>query len=150
MSNVEELSRFCQQVLEQGKTLAEMRDISAQELENIYSRGFDYYQQGDYTRALDDFSYLVIHNPWDRRFYIALGSTLQNMKQYREALSFFGLALFMDSCDPTASYRIAQCLIELRETVSARDALQTAIQQSYSDPKHTQIRNMANRLLSTL
>lgn len=150
MNNTEDLSRFCKQLLEQGKTLAELTDVSLQELENVYSRGFGSYQQGHYSRALEDFSYLVIHNPWDRRFYIALGSTLQCMERYKEALSFFALALFMDSCDPAASYRIAECFIGLKEITSARDALQTAIQQSYSNPEHVDIRNMSIRLLSTL
>ncbi|WP_108650441.1 SycD/LcrH family type III secretion system chaperone [Dongshaea marina] len=150
MSDFKELSLFCQQVLEQGKSLAELKNISPQELERVYSRAFDSYQNGCYSCALEDFSYLVIHNPWDRRFHIALGSTLQNLGQYQDALSFFGLALFMDACDPLPSYRIAQCLIELRELSSARDALQTAVQQSYSDPEHEQIRELANSLLLTL
>ncbi|CAH0536021.1 SycD/LcrH family type III secretion system chaperone [Vibrio marisflavi] len=150
MSNIEELSVFCQQVLEQGKTLADLKDISLQELECVYSRGFDRFQHEDFASALEDFSYLIFHNPWDRRFHIALGSTLYCMKRYRDALNFFGLALFMDACDPIASYKIAQCLIELREIAAARDALQTAIQQSYSDPTHTHIRDIANNLLSTL
>ncbi|WP_152829821.1 CesD/SycD/LcrH family type III secretion system chaperone [Shewanella sp. YLB-07] len=131
-------------------TLAEMAGLTSQDLEAIYDSGQNKYQAGFPAQAIVDFTYLVMHQPWDRRFHMALASTLHWLGEFQHALTFYGYALVMDACDPGASFRIAQCLLSLDEESAAIEALQTAITQSFSHPEHHEIGVLAQELLTKL
>lgn len=147
---IKSLDEMCQALLVEGATLASLSGISNEELERVYARGYESYQAGHYGEALVDFTYLVMHQPWDRRFHMALGSALHQEGEYQSALKFYGYALFMNACDPGPSYAIAQCLLALGEEADAREALQTAIEQSYTDPQYHTIGVMAQELLQKI
>lgn len=147
---IKNLDEMCKALLVDGETFASLSEISVEELERIYTRGYESYHAGRYDEALVDFTYLVMHQPWDRRFHMALGSALHQEGEFQHALKFYGYALFMDACDPTPTLAIAQCLLALGEQVDAREALQTAIEQSYSDPKYHSVKETASALLEKL
>ena len=148
--DVKKLEEACQLALVEHKTLAEINGISSAELEEVYASGLDKYNQQKPEEAITDFTYLVMHQPWDRRFHMALGSTLHWLGEYTHAMNFYGYALVMDACDPGATFRIAQCFISLGDETAAIDALQTAITQSFTKPEHYDVGQHARKLLEEL
>ncbi|MGB0895603.1 MAG: CesD/SycD/LcrH family type III secretion system chaperone [Parashewanella sp.] len=148
--DLEKLEEICQAMLIDHKSLAEVIGVSLQELEDIYVKGLEKYNNGKPEEAVADFTYLVMHQPWDRRFHMALGSTLHWLGQFKHAMNFYSYALVMDACDPGATFRIAQCFLSLDDEVSAIDALQTAIEQSYIKPEYHQIGQLSRQLLDEI
>ncbi len=149
-TDLKKLSEICKKALADHKTLAQIKKIAPSELEQIYARGLEKYNAGKPELAMEEFSYLVMHMPWDRRFQMALGSTLHWLGEFKHALNFYGYAMIMDACDPGAAFRIAQCFLSLGDEPSARKALQTAVEQSYIDPDDHHIGDKARRLLDEL
>lgn len=146
----EKLEAACQLALVNQQTLAEQVGLTSQDLELIYQSGTSKYQMGLPAEAIVDFTYLVMHQPWDRRFHLGLGSCLHWLGEYQHALTFYGYALVMDACSPEASFRIAQCFLSLNDDAAAIEALQMAISQSYSEPEHHFVGDQAQQLLSAL
>ncbi len=144
------IDQVCQQIMGEYKTLAEINNISSEELEEIYRRGLEDYQQSHLEQAMASFGYLVLHQPWDRRFHLAFASTLHWAGDYQRALTFYSYALAMDACDPASSFRMAQCLVSLGDENSAIEALQLAIKQSYSKPEYRETGELAQSLLDQL
>ncbi|NRD74523.1 CesD/SycD/LcrH family type III secretion system chaperone [Shewanella sp. VB17] len=148
--DIEQLQAACQLALVEQKTLAELAGLSSQDLERVYDSGLGKYQAGLPAEAIVDFTYLVMHQPWDRRFHLALASSFQWLGECRHALIFYGYALAMDACDPSTSFRIGQCLLSLDGEAAAIEALQMAIKQSYSKPEYHGVGVQAQALLEMI
>ena len=118
--------------------------------EEVYARGYAAWQEQDYDRALVDFSWLVMTQPWSWRAHIALAGALMMQKEYVLAMNYYGYALMLDACHPEPMYQIAVCLKALGELSEARDALQSALTMSYEDPSYSTVRANAEQMLSQL
>ncbi|WP_133405447.1 CesD/SycD/LcrH family type III secretion system chaperone [Parashewanella tropica] len=148
--DIKQLEEACRLALVEHKTLAEAKGMTPQELEDVYAKGLEKYHAEKPEEALADFSYLVMHQPYDRRFHMALGSTFHWLGEFKHAMNFYGYALLMDACDPGATFRIAQCFLSLGDEASAIDALQTAISQSFTKPEHYEVGQHARKLLEEI
>lgn len=49
--------------------------------ETVYARGYASWQEGDYSRAVIDFSWLVMAQPWSWRAHIALAGAWMMLKR---------------------------------------------------------------------
>jgi len=118
--------------------------------DEVYARGYAAWQQRDYDRALVDFSWMVMTQPWSWRAHIALGGVLMMQKEYLLAMNYYGYALMLDAYHPEPVYQIAVCLKAMGELSEARVALQTALTMSYEDPSYSAVRTNAEQMLSQL
>ncbi|WP_231232956.1 SycD/LcrH family type III secretion system chaperone [Salmonella enterica] len=108
------------------------------------------WQEGDYSRAVIDFSWLVMAQPWSWRAHIALAGTWMMLKEYTTAINFYGHALMLDANHPEPVYQTGVCLKMMGEPGLAREAFQTAIKMSYADASWSEIRQNAQIMVDTL
>ncbi|AHF76782.1 Type III secretion chaperone [Sodalis praecaptivus] len=120
------------------------------ELEQRYTGGHQALHSGCYDRALIDFSWLVMSQPWSWRAHVALAGTLMKTKEYQGAMNFYGYALMLDGDHPEPMYQMAVCLQAMGRLADARMALQNAISMSEARPRYSAIRANAYRLLNQL
>lgn len=118
--------------------------------DEVYARGYASWLQRDYDRALVDFSWVVMTQPWSWCAHIALAGVLMMRKEYVLAMNYYGYALILDACHPEPVYQIAVCLKAIGEISEARVALQTALTMSYEDPSYSTVRANAEQMLSQL
>lgn len=118
--------------------------------DEVYARGYAAWEERDYDRALVDFSWLVMTQPWCWRAHIALAGVLMMQKEYIQAINYYCYALMLDAAHPEPVYQIAVCLKALGEFSEARVALQTALTMSYEDPSYATVRANAEQMLSQL
>lgn len=118
--------------------------------DEVYARGYAAWQEEDYDRALVDFSWLVMSQPWSWRAQVALAGALMMQKEYVMAMNYYGYALMLDACHPEPVYQIAVCLKAMGELSEARVALQTALTMSYGDPSYCDVRANAEQMLNQL
>ncbi len=144
--SMEEVLQRCQQAMSEQKTLAELSGMTSDMLEDVYRRGLEHYERAELEDATLCFTYLVMHQPWDRRFHMALGSALHWQEEYQSAVNFYGYALALDARDPGPYFRMAQCLLQLGDTEVATEMLEFAVTHSDRDPAYTEIGTLSRAL----
>lgn len=117
----------CESVLYGNKIFSHVLDYSSSELELFYEKGYNYLISGNLEEACIYFSFLLVQQPYDRRFHFAYACTLKELGDYKNALTFFGYAITMQANDPYAFYHTGVCFMELDEIDAARDALDSCI-----------------------
>jgi len=118
------------QHLADGGTLGDLRGLEDKHYEALYSIGHNQYQLGQYDKAIEMFQFLVLMNPWDRRFPMALGSAYQMTQRYDKALGYYTMAVSLNMMDPIPMFHSAECMAALGHYEEAVEALQFVIRNS--------------------
>lgn len=133
-----------------GVTPAQLRGITPDELEAVYSVTLEQLEAGQLDEALEHASLLVSNDPWDRRYHLALALCLQQYGQYDCAARFYAQALAFDATDALATYRIGECLLAMGDLSDAREAFEAAVKLSWLDGVHASVRQAAQQRLDDL
>lgn len=133
-----------------GVTLAHVRGITPDELEAVYSVSLEELEAGQLDEAFEHASLLVTHDPWDRRYHLALALCLQQQGLHDAAARFYAQALALDATDALAAYRIGECLLAMQEFADAREAFESAVKLSWLDARHLAVREAAQQRLDDL
>jgi len=110
-------------LLKDGATMKELKGISNEELEAVYSLAFGYYQTGRYDDALKLFQFLVLFDHLNAKFWFGLGAVQQVKKDYKNALASYGYSSFLDIQNPKPQLHSAECFIALGDKVNALSAI---------------------------
>jgi type III secretion system low calcium response chaperone LcrH/SycD len=95
----------------------------------LYSLGFNLYNQEDYLQAKIIFQRLVIAEPHEKKFWMALGASLQMLKLYEDALVAWAMASFLQDEDPLPHFHAAECLLCIGKYEEVHKALHEAKQR---------------------
>ncbi len=74
-----------------------LKQLLSVDPETVYASGYASWQKGNYSRAVIDFSWLVMAQPWSWRAHIALAGAWMMLKEYSTAINFYGHALMSAS-----------------------------------------------------
>lgn len=135
--------------LTRGGTLGDLRGLTAKEYEAMFLVGHTLYGQKRYEDAEQVFAFLVMNNPYDRRFSQALGSAKQMLGQYADAISYYSIASLFEMTDPVPTFHTAECLAALGKPEDALDALGFVIKHSIK-PEHNQLKQRAQAMVELL
>ena len=137
-------------VLLHGVTPAQLAGISEAQLEAIYGLAVDDMGAGRLAPALERMSFLVQHQPWERRYQVGLAHALQSVGQWAAAGRFYAQALLTDATDALCAYRSGECLEALGDTEAAREAFETAVALSWIGEGQPELREAALACLDVL
>lgn len=129
---------------------AAINPTQAAATEQRFACGYQALHSGHYERALIDFSWLVMLQPWNWRAHVALAGTLMMTKEYQGAMNFYGYALMLDGGHPEPVYQMGVCLQAMGRLADARMALHSAISMSDGKPHYSAVRANAHSLLNQL
>lgn len=119
----EQLKEAAKKLME-GYTLGAVKGISENELEAVYSVGFNFYQTGKLDEAQKIFSFLVMFNHLSPKFWMGLGAVHQVKKEFDQAITAYGYASFLDLEDPRPQYHAAECFWAKGDRANALSALE--------------------------
>ena len=91
-------------MVHQGLTLAQVRDISPDELEAVYAVLLEALEAGQLDEAFSHATLLVTHDPWDRRYHLALAHCLQQQGLHEAAARFYAQVAAKDGGDDEAMF----------------------------------------------
>lgn len=111
------------QSLLNGEPLKMAKGIDDAQLNAVYSLGFSYYQTGRYDEALKLFKFLVLMDHLCQKYWTALGSAHQMLKNYDDAIKAFAQAALLDLNNPKPMYYAALCHLAKGDKVSAASAV---------------------------
>ena len=114
-------------------TLGELKGISHQELEAVYSLGFTHYRTGRYEDASKLFQFLVLFDHLNPKYWLALGAVQQVAKDYQGAIASYGYASFLDLENPKPQLHAAECFLALGDRQNAASALMALEQYCPTD-----------------
>ena len=107
-----------------GATLKEVRGITNDELEAVYSLGFGYYTTGKFEEAQKLFEFLVLFDHLSTKYWFALGAVQQAQKDYQKAIASYGYSSFLDLENPKPQLHAAECFLALGDKRNAASSLE--------------------------
>ena len=129
----EQIAAAARQFVSDYTTLGELKGISHQELEAVYSLGFTHYRTGRYEDAAKLFQFLVLFDHLNPKYWLALGAVQQVAKDYQGAISSYGYASFLDLENPKPQLHAAECFLALGDRQNAASALMALEQYCPTD-----------------
>lgn len=118
-----------------GGMLYEAYGITSEELEALYTKGYQEYVAKQYEKAFSTFSYLAYLKTDEARYLVGLAATLHAMKKYEEAIKYYATAQHFDIDDPTITFHIAECFIALKRKKEALEALNILCLETKDQPQ---------------
>lgn len=95
--------------LRDGGTLAMLRGLSEDTLEQLYALGFNQYQAGKWDDAQKIFQALCMLDHYDARYFLGLGACRQSLGLYEQALQSYSYGALMDINEPRFPFHAAEC-----------------------------------------
>jgi type III secretion system low calcium response chaperone LcrH/SycD len=114
------------EVLALGGTLKDLRGLSNDDLETIYSIGYNLYNQNKYSQAEPMFQFACFYGHNEPRYWMALGNCRQMQKNYQGAIDSYGFSFMLDIKDPWPLIQAALCYLAMGNKELARDSLDVA------------------------
>lgn len=120
------------------------KSFSKRERETLYALAFGKYEGGYYNQAADFFTQLLMHDPYDTRFWKGLASSCQMGKKYLEALKAWAIYALLSGHSADGHFHAAECYLSMDEIDEAKKALLLAekfAQDSFLSKKITNLRS---------
>ena len=111
-------------LVEKGATLKQLKGISNEELEAVYSLAFGYYRSGKFDEAAKLFQFLVLFDHLNAKFWFGLGATQQALKDYAGAVSSYGYCSFLNLENPKPQLHAAECFLAMGDKLNAASSLE--------------------------
>ena len=105
-------------------TLKQLKGVTNDELEAVYSLAFGYYQTGKYEEANKLFQFLVLFDHLNAKYWFGLGAAQQASKDFQNAVVSYGYCSFLKLDNPKPQLHAAECFLALGDKKSAASALE--------------------------
>lgn len=110
-----------------------MNNLSLEELEKLYSRGYYLYKTGNFIKALEIFQELITIDPMYTPYVQAWAASLQANQEYQRAIYSWSTLIHLKPTYLFAYLHLAECLISMEAIQQALEVLQSA-KTLLSDP----------------
>ncbi len=122
--NKDTLQEIAKRVMEEPVTLRDLKGITTDEMEAVYSLGFNFYNTGRYDDAEKVFKFLVMFDHMSPKYWMGLAAVQQVKKDYASATTSYAYASFLDIHDPKPQYHAAECFLAMGDVENATSALE--------------------------
>jgi len=103
--------------------------------EIIYDLAYECHRRGVYKDASRYFRLLTYIDPLSKRYWMALGASLQEGELYQDATYAYAMSSFIDDQDPLPHFYVAGSYFSLEEPNEAFKALREAAIRVSNAPK---------------
>lgn len=100
-------------------SVSTLKILSREEKKEVYTIGYQLYQERKYQEALELFRLIYSQEPNNTTFYEAVTTCEKVLKEYTKALKYYGLASLLDPSNLAYPLAIAECQLRLGETSQA-------------------------------
>jgi type III secretion system low calcium response chaperone LcrH/SycD len=135
------LEDFIPNVLLKSETLQKAFGVSAYEMEEIYCEAYTFYQEDNYLESSTAFRWLVLLNPFHKKYWMGLGASLQLLEKYEKALHAYAAASLLEHENPYPHFHAFECYEALKNREEAEKALNLAYKRTLSNPAFHELRD---------
>ena len=111
-------------LIKENATLKQLKGVSNEELEAVYSLAYGYYRTGKYDEALKLFQFLVLFDHLNAKFWMGLGAVQQVLKDYQNAVVSYGYCSFLKLDNPKPQLHAAECFLAMGDKRNAASSLE--------------------------
>jgi type III secretion system low calcium response chaperone LcrH/SycD len=132
-----------------GGTLGDLAGITDEQFEALYATAYRLYSADRYEDASKVFAYLGMTDPYDRRYTLGLGASLQMLKKWDEAIAAYTLCIALDVVDPVPAFHMAECVAGQGDLADAQVLLAEVVQRCKA-PEHQALKQKADAMLKLM
>lgn len=107
----------------EGATIKELRGLTNDEMEAVYSLAYGFYRTGKFDDAEKLFNFLALFDHLNPKFWFGVGAVRQAKKDYPLAVQAYAYAAFLDLQDPKPQFHAAECYLAMGDKVKAASAI---------------------------
>lgn len=145
-----EIQSIIEGFLTKGMTVKDLKKITDQEMEAIYSVGYNYYRHGKYKEAKSIFSLLCKYDQYEPKYWIGVGSTQQMLKNYKQAIDAYSFAVMLNPLDPKVHRYVTDCFLALKDYEKAQGSLESLIMVCEDDEGLKEVKKEAENFLAEI
>lgn len=146
-----QLQELMERLLSGQTTIQETKGLSDEQMEAIYSIAFNCYSAGKYQEASEVFTWLSMCNPFQGKYWLGLGASLQMTGKFEPAQYAYAMsAVTGQPGDPVPHLYAAECCLAQGQKDDARKALKMAADFAEGRPEHVKTCTRAKALLTIL
>jgi len=131
-----EIAKAAKSLIQGEATLKQLKGVTNDELEAVYSLAFGYYQTGKFDEAQKLFQFLVLFDHLNAKFWFGLGAVQQAQKDFKNAVVSYGYCSFLKLDNPKPQLHAAECFLAMGDKRCAASALEALAEYC---PKDTEI-----------
>ena len=118
-----------QMYLARGGTIKDLRKLDPDQMEAMYTLGYNRFDVGLFQNALKVFRYLALLDHCNPRYFLGIGLCLYKLGHYAEAIPSLSYAERLDKKDPRPSLCMTECFISLKNRRLAKKSLVEAVKR---------------------
>ena len=107
-----------------GSTIKELKGITNQEMEAVYSLAYNYYRTGRFDEAEKLFNFLALFDHLNQKFWMGVGAVRQVKKDFSGAVQAYSYASFLDISNPKPQLHAAECFLAMGDKRNAASSLE--------------------------
>lgn len=111
-----------------GATLKDIQGVPESVMEGIYAHAYEFYQFSRFDDAEVFFRFLCLYDKHNAEYLMGLGATLQQKKQYQNAIDFYELAFSLAKNDYRAKLHAGQCYLFVRNRQQAVESFSVILE----------------------
>jgi type III secretion system low calcium response chaperone LcrH/SycD len=128
---------------ENPKPLAQALGWSKDQLELLYSHGYQLFQSGKYNNALTFFKQLRELDPTSYRYAYSIAVTYHHMKDFEKATSYYLASMNLSPNEPEPYFYLFDCFSKTNNNEMAKFMLQEVLSVTEKQPKYRVLREKA-------
>lgn len=117
------------ELLANGATLKDIKGLTEEQMEAIYTMGCNFYKTGRLDEAETIFKSLVLLNHLSQKYWIGMGAVHQVKRNFEQAHVAYEYAALLDISNPKPIYHAAECYLALGSIQDAEATLDALEQQ---------------------
>lgn len=133
-----------------GKTIQAIAGLSDSSLEKLYQAAKHVFDQKRFSEAADAFGFLTMLNPTKFAFWLGLGNSEFNLKNYEAALFAYAFVCRINPQDYFGHIFSCRCYEALGDMKNAINALEMALDIIGNDPAKKELRHMLEAQIKQL
>ena len=146
----QEIERLMLDFIQNGKTLKDIKGLTTENMEAIYSAAYSAYNVGNLDQAHKVFQFLCYFDHLEHKYWMGLGATRQMLKDFSGAVDAYSMAGMLNINDPRAPFQAANCHMALGNRDAAISGLTAAAEFSGSKPEWVTVKSQAEAMLGLL
>ena len=143
-----QMDDLVERFLTQGATFKEIKGLTDDEMEAIYTVGYNLVQNGKHQEAEKIFKFLCFFDHLQHKYWLGLGACRKALKDWAGAINAYGFAGLLNVNDPRAAMQASECHTALGNTEEAESGLHAAIKFAGEQPQFAAIKERAQLMLA--
>ena len=123
-----DLKDLAKKLFQDGATLGEVKGITRRELNAVYQMGLGFYNTGRFDDAEKVFTFLVMFDHLEPKYWLAAGAVQQVKRNFEKAKGAYTQAVLLDIHNPKPQDYAAECYLALGQRENALATLDTLLE----------------------